>query len=86
MLASSTHVGHTPKESPDVLSVVVERPMAVTGYNGSLEMMLHRRLTKKQDPRGDDSTVMNDSILIGFVQEGGWGKSSLYSMVSRLLA
>ena len=49
--------------------------MAVTGRNGSLEMMLHRRLGKKMDVRGDDSTVLNDSVLIGeFVDKMGGAK------------
>lgn len=56
----------------DALAVIVQRPMAVTGRSGSLEMMLHRKLVKKMDPRGDDSTVLNDSVLIGFVGQGGW--------------
>ena len=70
--AGSSHTGHTPQEGSDVLTVVVQRPMALTGRNGSLEMMLHRRLVKKKDPRGDDNTTMNDSVLIGFLGEGGW--------------
>ena len=49
--------------------------MAVTGRNGSLEMMLHRRLVKKMVIRGDDSTVLNDSVLIGgFVDKVGGAK------------
>ena len=69
-LARPAQFDHTPNEGGDVLAVVVERPMALTGSNGSLEMVLHRRLKKKQDPRGDDFTVMNDSLLIGFLGEG----------------
>ena len=49
------------------LAVIVKRPMALTGRNGSLEMMLHRRLVKASDKRGDDSTVLNDSVLVGFL-------------------
>ena len=37
----------------------------MTGRNGSSEMMLHRRPGKKMDIRGDDSTVLNDSVLVG---------------------
>lgn len=75
-IASSFPPGHTPNQTPneetDVLAVIVERPMALTGLNGSVEMMLHRRISKKEDPRGNDTTVMNDSILVGFLGEGGW--------------
>ena len=60
-----------------MMAVIVERPMALTGYNGSLEMMLHRRLVKKKDPRGDDSTAMDDSVLVGFLGEGGCGHSTI---------
>ena len=35
--------------------------MAMTGRNGSLEMMFYRRLVKKMDIRGDVSTALNDS-------------------------
>ncbi len=53
--------------------------MALTGPNGSLEMMLHRRMANKtRDPRGDDSTVMNDSVLIGFLDEGRSVEHSYY--------
>ena len=49
--------------------------MAVTGRNESLEMMLHRRLVKKMVIRGDDSTVLNDSVLVGgFVDKVGGAK------------
>ena len=55
--------------------LIVQCPMAVTGRNGSLEMMLHRRLVKKMVIRGDDSTVLNDSVLIGgFVDKVGGAK------------
>lgn len=71
--ASSYHSSHTSSEGMDVFTVVVQRPMALTGPNGSLEMMLHRRLEyKTRDPRGDDDTVMDDSVLIGFLEEGEW--------------
>ena len=54
----------------DVLVVVIQRPMAGTIHDGSLEMMLHRRLEKEHDQRGDDSTVMDDSVLLGFLRSG----------------
>ena len=60
------------KADDDVLAVIIKRPMAVTGRNGSLEMMLHRRLVKMFDKRGDDSTIMDDSVLIGFLVRGRW--------------
>ena len=63
---------HSSVVGGDALAMIVQRPMAVTSrQNGSLEMMLHRRLAKKMDPRGDDSTILNDSVLIGFVGQGG---------------
>ena len=80
-LGVSATSDHTPSPSPshssaviggDTLAVIVQRPMAVTGHNGSLKMMLHRRLVKRMDVRGDDSTVLNDSVLVGFVGQGGW--------------
>ena len=73
-LGVSTYNDHTSSSvvGDDVLAVIVQRPMAVTGRNGSLEMMLHRRLAKNKDPRGDDSTVLSDSVLVGFVGQGGW--------------
>ena len=47
--------------------------MAVTSCNGlTLEMMLHRRLVKKMNIRGDISTIFNDVVLVGFVGQGGW--------------
>lgn len=73
--ASSYHSSssHTSSDRADVFTVVVQRPMALMGPNGSLEMMLHRRFENKtRDPRGDDDTVMNDSVLIGFLEEGEW--------------
>ena len=70
--ANSGHSSHTSSEGVDVFTVVVQRPMALMGPNRSLEMMLHRRFVNKtRDPRGDDNTIMNDSVLIGFLEEGG---------------
>ena len=68
---SSTHSDHI-LESDKVFTLLVERPMALTGHNESLEVTLHRRIERLTDRRGNDNTVVNDLVLIGFLGEGRW--------------
>ena len=70
-MTSSVHSDHI-LEGDKVFTLLVERPMALTGRNGSLEMMLHRRIERLTDRRGNDNTVVNDSVMIGFLGEGRW--------------
>ncbi|KAL5497387.1 hypothetical protein EMCRGX_G013852 [Ephydatia muelleri] len=51
-------------------SVLARRPMGVAAHGGIMEIMLHRRLPILFDPRGDDDSVMTDSVLLGFVSSG----------------
>ena len=47
------------------LAFIVKRPVGVTSPEaGSLEALLHRRIINYSDPRGDDDTILTDSLFV----------------------
>ena len=39
--------------------------MAVTATRGKMELLTHRRLSMLDDPRGNDDSIVNDTMLVG---------------------
>ncbi|XP_065833853.1 epididymis-specific alpha-mannosidase-like isoform X2 [Oscarella lobularis] len=54
----------TLRDSGSVVTWIVKRPVAVFAVNGSISIMLHRRLESLFDRRGNDASVMSDISLL----------------------
>ena len=61
-------VGHADIRDPKGhkgLVIATKRPMAVTATRGKMELLTHRRLSMLDDPRGNDDSIVNDTMLVG---------------------
>jgi lysosomal alpha-mannosidase len=62
------------------LAVITQRPVALSSDAHSVDLMLHRRIKLLFDARGDDSSVMDDPILLGFIPSNSSGVLTAHTM------
>ncbi|XP_019863647.1 PREDICTED: epididymis-specific alpha-mannosidase-like isoform X2 [Amphimedon queenslandica] len=60
--------------------IATKRPMGVTANEGRMELLTHRRLQMLDDPRGDDTSIINDTMLLGLINSADVDSVSLHGM------